>query len=67
MKALLTILLASGIWCHGGGPGSGLRCDPYAKVCKACKDCTKCKYCSGKDNSASCSVCREKKAAANHR
>lgn len=52
--AVLTFLLASAI-CSPAAV-----CNPYG-ICKACKDCSKCKYCSGKNNSATCSVCRDKK------
>ena len=38
-------------------------CNPYG-TCTACKDCSRCRYCSGKNNSATCSVCRDKKKPA---
>lgn len=51
----LTIFLTSGTW--------SAVCNPYG-TCTACKDCSRCRYCSGKNNSATCSVCRDKKKPA---
>lgn len=46
-----------------GAEKKQLRCEGNASPSVWCTTCRFCKYCSGKDNTASCAACRDRKLA----